>query len=158
VVTLSSTTVTIDWPDALGAQTYAVWRRPQGSSTWTQVGFNLTQSVTTDSPGTGTWEYSVSAVNTAGQSARSTVSDPVTLASAPVPVNLVVNITTIDSTTVQVAWTPAVAVEVAILESGQTSYEVLYTGFGNTISTGEQAIYVSELTPGGSYSFRVTDL
>lgn len=158
-VSLASTTVTVDWPDALGALSYAVWRRPQGASTWTQVGFNVLQSFLTDTPGVGTWEYSVSSVNTAGQSDQSTPSDPVTLTTPPPPdVNLSGNVTKIDDTTVQVAWTPAVPVEVAILEPGQSSFEILYTGTGNTIATGEQAIYIGELTPGGSYSFRLTNL
>jgi hypothetical protein len=157
-VSLASGVVTIDWVDALGALNYAVWRRPQGATPWTQIGFNVTQSVLTDSPGAGTWEYSVSAVNAAGESAKSTTSDPVTITSTPPTVNLVANVSEIDSTTVQVSWTPAVPVEVAILEPGQTSFTVLYTGTGNTIATGEQAIYVGELTPGGSYSFRVTDI
>lgn len=155
-VALAAGTVTVAWSAALGASQYAVWRRPQGTSTWTQVGFSITQLTLTDVPGVGTWEYSVSAVNAAGQSAKSTPSDPVTITSTPPPVNLTGNVTTIDDTTVQVAWTPAVAVEVAILEPGSSGFEVLYTGIGNTIATGEQAIYIGELTPGGSYSFRLT--
>lgn len=155
---LASGTVTIDWIDALGALSYAVWRRLQGDTTWTQIGFSLLQSTTTDSPGVGTWEYSVSAINTGGESDKSLPSDPVTITSIPPSVNLVGNVTEIDDTTVQVAWLPAVAVEVSIIEPGQTDFQVIYTGLGNTIVTGEQAIYVSELTPGGSYSFRLRDI
>lgn len=81
----SSGTVTINWTAVATATSYKVWRRPQvGTTTWTQVGSATSATQAVDSPGVGTWEYSVSALNSGGaESAKSGPSNAVTTTNIP---------------------------------------------------------------------------
>lgn len=86
------------------------------------------------------------------------VPGPVTTMTATpmAPLALTVNYTMMDSTTVRLSWKPAVVVTIAIKEPGSDSFDELYTGLGSSLPTGEQFVYITELTPGAEYQFSVS--
>jgi hypothetical protein len=165
--TESSGIVTIGWTAVSGAISYRVSRSPTGATSWNDITTTTSLSVT-NSPGVGSWVYGVVAIASDGRvSARSTPSDPVTISDPNPPGDpgggpgdggnpLDVSVSPINATTAQVAWTPAVPVQIEIRRTGTTTWEDLGTWAGTALSDGSRSVYVTELVSGRQYDFRIT--
>ena len=147
--TAAGTTITVAWPAATGATSYAVERSPDGTSNWAAVGSPTSATTVTDAGLAASTPYSYRVTATAAglPSVTSAVVTAVTPPASPVPTATAVG------TTINVAW-PAVA--------GATQYVVERSDDGTTnwttLAGGQTATAFADglLPPAAAEYYRVT--
>jgi hypothetical protein len=147
----SGTTITVRWGSVLGATSYGVYRRLAGATTWTRV--TTTSSTTATDIGTAgvSYEYAVTAVNSGGESAKSTAA-AITIGT-PAPAAPQAPSATIDTSgIIALSWPPVTAA---------TSYGVYRraagaTTWGSALKTVASTSTTDQPVAGGSYDYAVT--
>jgi hypothetical protein len=86
VAKASDGTVAVNWTNSSTATTYGVYRRVNGTSTWSLLATPTTGPYT-DRPGVGTFDYTVDARNASGASAQVTPAATATMTDPPPPVS-----------------------------------------------------------------------
>lgn len=155
-----SVTLTWDTPPVLQgvSSVQARWKTTGAFGAWTDLSSYVSGaqqgSVLTLDPGFYTFEVAPVAQGVRGPAVTVTATVP----SPDVPSNLDAQVALIDATTVRVRWTGADANVTVELRTGNGSYELIYTGLGGLLPTGERFVDVHELRAGVFYAFRVTEI
>lgn len=146
--------VTLTWEASVGATTYTVWRRVSGLPTWVDVATDLTGLTYTDSGlANGTsYDYVVTAVNTYGESAASSI-----LSATPQAPTITEPPTGLTATgarrKINLTWTQSTTAGVTqnvIYRSGNSG------GFTLLATVSATTSYVDAVASGSTWSYYVT--